>query len=219
MRNILFILFIAICKLSAAQTHFEAFTGYGFDVRHKQNLSMINTGLQLVFSKKSNYEFVTGVQYGFGIKRKGIDSSFTSNPSLPLYSAAEKTTHSSLISVYTNHRVKLFKFGEQQRININFICGLRFQEVKVNYKYNNSDYIVLNPSAGTNRLGLYIGTGLEYIYTMKKGRIFVQANIVSPSLRGKNPQPNSFNQSVPLSFNFGYSLKLKKKAIAQNTNK
>lgn len=210
MRNTLIAICILTFKFSYTQTYAEAFTGYAYDMRGKQNLGMINAGVQFSFRKKTGYEFVVGFLNGFGVRRSSIDSSFTLNPSLPLYSNAEKKTHASLLCLYSNQRIKLFKAGEKQYVNINLLAGVRLQKVIVNYKYNNSDYVILNPGTSTHKFGLFVGVGVEYMYPMKNGRVFVQTNIISPYIRRKKDPPNTLNQPVPLSFNIGYSLKLKK---------
>lgn len=212
MRNILlYLLLFIFCKTSIAQTYLEPIVGYAADAREKQNLSMINTGLQVSLAKKSGFEFSMGVIHGFGIKRNGSDSSFTLNPSLPVYSNAAKTVQAEFSGIFTNYRFKLFKTGINQYINFNFITGIRLQRVLVNYRLSHPDYIVLNPETNYKRFGLYVGAGLEYVYVLENGRIIFQSNILNPSVRRRKEKINSFNQHVPLNFNIMYSIKLKNK--------
>lgn len=211
MKNILlYLILVLFCNTGSAQTYIEPFIGFAADIRQNQRLNMINTGVQFAFAKKSGYEFIVGAVQGFGIKINGSDSSFTANPSLPIYSNAEKTVHAEFSGIYTNHRFRFFRTGKNQYVNFNFIAGIRMQRVVVNYILSNPDYIVLNPETNYLRLGIYAGTGFEYIYLFKKGRIFFQSNIITPSIRRKREKINSFNQPVPFNFNLGYSFPLKK---------
>jgi hypothetical protein len=210
MRNTLFITCLLFCNCGQSQVYLEPFTGYAIDVRPKQNLHTINTGLQITFSNKSGYALSTGFINGFGVRRKSEDSSFTSNPSLPIYANAAKTTHSSFFGIYVNNGFRLFKIGDHQSVHFNLSFGLRLQRIKVNYKLDSPDYIVLNPGAEARRFGPYAGTGFEYLYKLKKGRIFFQTTVVTPSLGRRNEQPDRFSISVPLSFNMGYSFEIKK---------
>lgn len=209
MRNILLITCFLLCNCSQAQVYLAPYTGYAIDVRPKQNLHTINTGLQITFSNKSGYAFSTGIINGFGIRRKGEDSSFTSNPSLPIYANAAKTMHTSFFGIYVNNGLRLFKIGDHQSVHFNLSFGLRIQKIIVNYKLSNSDYVVLNPSAEAERFGPYAGAGFEYLYKLKQGRIFFQTTVVTPSLGRRNEQPDRFSIPVPLSFNVGYSFEIK----------
>lgn len=193
------------------QTYIEPFLGYAADIREKQNLHMVNSGVQLSFSKKSDFEFVLGICHSLGIKRKGSDSSFTLNPTLPVYSNAPKKIHAEFSGIFSGFRAKMIKIRASQYINVNFLAGIRFQRVVVDYKLNSPDYIVLNPETNAMRFGLYVGSGLEYVYHLKKNRIIFQTNIVSPSIRRRNENANSFNLPVPLNFNIMYSVPLRKK--------
>lgn len=213
MRNTLLLLCFLSFTASNAQVYLEPYTGYAIDVRPKQNLHSFNTGIQITFSKKPNYGFSAGVINGFGIKRKGEDSSFTSNPSLPIYAKAPKTIQTGFTGIYINNRFRLIKIGEKHSVHLNFQMGLRLQKLVVTYSLNSSDYVVLNPGANAERLAVYAGSGFEYLYTLKKGRVFFQTNVITPSLRRKREQPDRLNLPVPLSFNAGYSFELKKKTV------
>ena len=47
-----------------------------------------------------------------------------------------------------------------------------YQKIKVNYQYDKSNYIVLNPDETEEQTGLYVSTGLEYMRQLQYRQVF-----------------------------------------------
>ena len=82
---------ILVSTESIAQSYFEPVIGYQVDINNHGRFTQINSGVQAAFSKGRNYELVIRIQKSWRFSYRSADSSFTANPSLPLYAKANKT--------------------------------------------------------------------------------------------------------------------------------
>jgi hypothetical protein len=87
--------------------------------------------------------------------------------------------------------------------------GFLYQKMDVDYQYDKTNYIVLNPDKTSEVAGLFLSGGLEYMRQLKTGRLFAELNFSTPPVTGKRSYPYSFNTMAPFSINFGYSILLK----------
>lgn len=205
------LLFVTLCAncCKAQQIYAEPMIGYQLDLNNSGKFKQFNTGLQCSFTKGKGYEFILQVQRSWPGSTVSADSSFTANPSFPLYAAAKKTILPSAFSFALGHR---FAVAGRKTDNIFFLLfytGLTSQHIAVSYDYDKNNYTVLNPDQTQHRTNLYIAGGAEYMHLFNKGRIFFQVTASSPPY-GKSAYPSSFHFMGPLAFNAGYSLSLKK---------
>jgi hypothetical protein len=210
MRNIFFLAALFVCNYSLAQLYLEPFTGIAFDISNKQTFKYTTTGLQLSVPVKSNVEFALGFTKGFGFAKKSIDSSFTLNNSLPLYEPADKKIKPALYSIFLNSKLPLIK-NNKGGLYLDFLIGYSGQRISVNYNYNQKEYVILNPESSISGFGFFTGGGLEYLFNLRTGRLFIQTNLISKPFTGKSSAFNSFTYAVPFSLNIGYSYNLMKK--------
>ncbi len=207
--SLLIILYLN-CQRSAAQIFIEPLVGYQVDVNNKPGLNQWNTGVQFVFKKAKHHEFLLQVQKSWPISSLSYDSSFTTNPALPIYAPAQKKISPGILSFILSERIKIIGTEKTGYLFLPFSMGISTQKIIVDYNYDKTNYTILNPDETLKTTVLVLGTGLEYLKPIKKGRLFVQVHVTAPISSGLS-YPFSFRRISPLSFNFGYSFQLKKK--------
>lgn len=201
------ILLGACCK---AQVYLEPFIGYQTDL-NSNDFKQVNTGLQCSFKKSKGYEFVLQIQESWAIPFIAADSSFTPNPALPVYASAKKTIRPKASSFSVGHRFVVAGKKTANIFSILFNTGITYQNIKVSYQYDKSNYTILNPDKTQSRLGLYISGGSEYMRLLTNGRIFFQLNVATPPFGKKIKYPSSFYFMAPLAINIGYAVAIKNK--------
>jgi hypothetical protein len=209
-RTLLLLLAIVLLpKLSLCQVFIEPFGGYQVDLNNHGKNKLINSGVQLAL-KKRRYEFLVQIQKSWTAKETHYsDSSFTTNPSLPLYAPAEKKLTISSFSLGIGNRIKVAGRKSNNSLFVKLYIGAMYQKIKVNYQYDKSNYIVLNPDETEEQTGVYVSMGLEYMRQLKTGRLFFDVNFSSPP--SGHPSFPAYKFVAPLSFNIGYSIQLSKK--------
>lgn len=210
MKKILLAVLLAVSTHCVAQIYIEPLAGYAIDVRNKPSFHLFNTGLSFSFPTQSFYEFSVGFSNSFGMTRKGSDSAFTTNLSLPAGIRAGKSLQPSGWSLFFNNRFQFYKYGNNNALNFIVLIGIAKQKIAVSYDYNKTDYTILNPETSIEELGLYTGYGFEYVKTFNRNRLIAQLNFSTPPIAGRQPEINSFKLMTPLSFNIGYSFQLSK---------
>jgi hypothetical protein len=88
--------------------------------------------------------------------------------------------------------------------------GVMIQKTTVNYTYDKTNYIVLNPDQTRSFTGPFFSAGLEYMREIKGGRLFAELNFSTPPAV-KQSYPSSFGPAAPASLNIGYSIKISKR--------
>ena len=200
---------------SAAQIFIEPAIGYQIDLNNTQySLNQINTSVQLSFKKGNRYEFILLLQKGWPVASSSNDSSFSLNPSLPVYANAQKKISPSAVAFSIGNRFIVAGIRSKDMLSILFNAGIMYQKIKVSYQYDKGNYTILNPDQTQKVTGIFVCGGLEYMRLLKKGRLFFQATVASPP-SGKTPPYSSFNFIAPLSFNVGYSILVKKQRHAK----
>lgn len=200
---------MACCLPVCCQVYIEPFAGYQKDLNNK-NFQLLNTGIQMAYAKGRRYEMILQLQASWPTGKNSSDSSFTLNPSLPLYSAAVKQTRPRAITAAFGNRLKILGTGSN-RLNVKLYAGLVYQRIAVQYQYDKTNYIILNPDKTLEAAGVFLSGGLEYMRQLPSGRFFAEINICTPPATSKRSYPYSFNLLAPLSVNLGYSILLKKK--------
>lgn len=213
MRKILTLLIILFLysDYASAQIYIEPLIGYQFDLYNKPGLNQWNTSLQFVFKKARRHEFFLQVQKSWPISSLSYDSSFTTNPALPIYAPAQKKISPGILSFILSERIKIIGTEKTGTLLLLLSIGISSQNITVDYNYDKTNYIILNPDKTLQTTGLVLGTGLEYMKAVKKGRLLFQLQITSIPLSKQTDYPSSFKFISPLSFNVGYSFQLKKK--------
>lgn len=201
------ILFFYNCD---AQFYVEPILGYQVDLNKNSKFKQLNTALNISWLAHRKYELVLQVQRSWPSSYKSSDPSYTTNPALPLYAAANKTISPSSFSLLIGHRIKLAGRSSNNSLFMNLAAGVSSQQIKVNYTYDKNNYTILNPDKTVKETGLYVNGGLEYMRNLKTGRIFTQL-LFGGFIHEKIDYPNSFDFLVPLLFNVGYSLPIFKK--------
>ena len=199
-------LFTIACK---AQLYIEPVAGFQYDINNHNKFKQINTAIQLSFRKNRHYEFILLLQKTWPLKNLSGDSSFSTNPALPLYSNAEKTIRVSSYSLAAGHRITITGGKTNNIFSVILYAGLNVQRFAVAYKYDKNNYTILNPDKTLTAEGLFISGGFEYMRKLKKGRFFTQLIIASPPT-AKLKYPASFNIMAPIYLNAGYSILIKK---------
>jgi len=202
------ILAILLPKRSFSQFYLEPFVGYQKNLNSPKN-NMLNTGVQLALKLKK-YEFLIQVQKSWPQSLSGVDSSFTTNTSLPLSAPAYKTINTSAFTFAIGNRLKVAGGKTKNSYFIKLYTGVMFQNNAVKYDYDKANYIILNPDKTINVTGLFVSGGFEYMRQIKSNRLFVELNFSSPP-SGNIKYPSSFNLMAPVTINIGYSIKISKK--------
>jgi hypothetical protein len=139
------------------------------------------------------------------------DSSFSTNPTLPVYASAKKILRPSATSFAVGHRLKVVGKKSVNIFSLIAYTGLTAQKINVNYTYDKNNYTILNPDKTQKRISVFLSAGAEYMHLLKNSRFFIQLIFSTPPIAKKINYPSSFNFLAPLSFNAGYSIQLKKK--------
>ena len=203
--------FIFTGTKGVAQSYFEPIIGYQIDINNHGRFTQINSGIQAAFSKGRNYELVVRIQKSWGSSYRSMDSSFTANPSLPLYAKANKTIVPQTWYFSVDHRFKLKSGNNKNQFSFLLLTGLMAQKLTVNYQYDKDNYTILNPNLTQKRTNLFVGAGVEYMRLIKENRLFIQLTVSSPPAGNPIKYPSSFSFMAPLAFNAGYSILIKKK--------
>jgi len=201
---------LAACN-STAQIYLEPLTGYQTGVNRRPHFQQISTGLSAVWIAGRNYELSVRVQRNWGFAAHSVDSSFTTDPSLPLFAPAREVIVPTGWTFSLDHRFILKSQHPDRHFSILLFSGFSSQKIAVRYTGDAAHYTVLNPDATQKKFSLFGGTGMEYMKYLGPDRVFVQLTISSPPLNGVIKYPSSFSFMSPLSFLFGYSIHIKRK--------
>jgi len=207
-------LFLAIAcivllpKHALSQIYVEPLAGYQKDLNNKRTY-FFNTGLRAAFRFK-NYELLVQAQKSWPQSVNYSDSSYTANTALPLYSPAEKQLRTSSYSFAIGNRFKVAGRKTKNSFFISMYTGLMIQKTTVNYSYDKTNYILLNPDQTQRFTGPFFSAGLEYMREIKSGRLFAELNFSTPPL-AKSSYPSSFGPAAPASLNIGYSINISKR--------
>jgi len=203
----LFAIFLLASVDSNGQQYIEPVAGYRADV-NSRGVAQFNTGIQYTFKKNSRYEMMVRVQKNWPLKHFSSDSSFSVNPLLPVYAPAYKTKEVKSWDFSFDQRFILNPAGKNHHFSVLLRLGFVSEKIDVSYKYDKSNYTVLNPEETRSKFSLYIGTGFEYMKLIKDNWAFIQLTLDTPPL-GKVVSPSS-SFMAPLALNVGYSFKIKK---------
>jgi hypothetical protein len=195
------------CK---AQIYIEPVAGFQYDLNNHNRYKQINTAVQLAYHVGTEYEFLIRLQKTWPLKYISGDSSFSTNPALPVYANAEKTIKASCYSFTLGHRFKITGDKSKNALSAVLYPGFTLQIFNVKYKYDKNNYIVLNPDKSIAIGGLFLSGGFEYMRKFKNSRFFTQLLITTPPAR-KIKYPASFGLMAPLYLNAGYSILIKEK--------
>jgi hypothetical protein len=194
-----------------SQIYIEPYAGFQVDLNNTRPLfKQINTGLQCSFKRNRRYEFLMQVQVSNGLANKSADSAFTSNTSLPVYTAAAKKITPVAVSFALLNRVII---GGNAKGNTFYIVpgvGYMLQNINVEYSYDKANYTILNPDKTFSHSGVYLCLGATWVRTIKDNRFFATINFNTPSLSAKMKYPSSFNFLIPAAINAGYSFNISK---------
>ena len=208
--SLLLFIAIAVFNSSFAQVYIEPFAGYQKDLNNK-NFNLLNAGLQLSYKKSKGYELIFQLQKSWPSARRSNDSSFTLNPNLPLYSPAAKKISPAAFTIGVGNRIKVLGRKTKTSVFAKMYTGFVYQKMGVDYQFDKTNYIVLNPDKTSELAGLFLSGGLEFMRQLKTGRLFGELNFSTPPVTGKRSYPYSFNTMAPFSINIGYSMLLKKR--------
>jgi len=201
------ILFFCNCD---AQIYVEPIVGFQKDLNKESKLKQINSALNISWKVGRTLEVILQVQRSWPIAYKSSDASYTTNPSLPVYAAANKSISPSALSLLVGQRLKLAGRATNNSLFFTSYLGVSNQQIKVDYSYDKNNYTILNPDKSVNETGLYVSGGLEYMRNLKFGRVFAQL-LAGGFIHEDINYPNSFYFLVPLSINVGYSIPVFKK--------
>ncbi len=193
-----------------AQKYATPYLGYQADLNNDARFRQVNPGCQFSFGQKSGNEFSIQLQYALPLVNASNDSSFTTNPNLPVYSAAKKTIKPATSSISLGGLIKIAGKNSANQFFIILSGGVAYQHIAVSYSLDKTNYTVLNPDKTQNLLGIFISGGIAYTHQLVNGRIVFQMLSSTPLLMRKISYPSSFKPLAPLAFNIGYSIPLKK---------
>jgi hypothetical protein len=203
--------FTLVTATTFAQFYLEPFVGFQIDMVNKARFKMINTAVQGNYQFNKHAELFVRLQKSWPIENTTHESSYTANPSFPVYATAIKKAKPSGYSAAFGNRIRLNGANKHHVFSFMFFGGYSFQKIEVNYKYDKNIYTILNPDQTLKKGGFFVGGGFEYMRIIKNGRLLFQLNLASPPIVEKIKYPYSFTLMVPLSFNIGYSIMLKKR--------
>lgn len=211
-RFILSCLLISVSIFSEGQFYIEPFAGFRYDLNNSNpHYKQINTGFHFCFNGKRSYEPVIQFQYSWPIAYKSGDSAFSLNPALPLSINVPKKIAPYSFSFSFINRFVIVGKGKTNSVYLTLNLGATYQLMKVTYRYNKNNYTILNPDKTLKLWGPNFGIGALYMHAVKNGRLFVQADVTTPTLGAKEAYPSSFKFLSPMSINFGYSFMIKNK--------
>ena len=195
----------------AAQSYIEPILGSRFALNNKVNKFLqLSFGTQYSFRKKRNYDILLQCMISWPISKSSTVQAYSTNPSLPEKVLVDKTVKPYTLTFALGHRLTIL--GGDKKDNLAFLIytGLVFEKITVNYAYDKSNYVVLNPDKTLIRASIFVSGGLEYQHKLPKGKIFGQILIASPPFGGSIRYPSTFNFITALSINLGYAIPLKK---------
>ncbi len=207
----LFLSIFLFANFSTAQIYLEPIVGYHNGLNNNGHFSQINSAIQFSFISHRNKRRALSLQLqkSFALPYHATDSSFSLNPLLPLYSQAKKTIKASNYSFSIARHFTVIESKSKSALNILLGIGISHQHISVDYDYDKSNYTLLNPDQTQDITSLFLNAGLEYVKTLKVGRIVTQ--ITFSTRAGKNKFPSSFGFMAPVSLNLGYSILIQKK--------
>jgi hypothetical protein len=183
----------------------EPLFGYQIDQGNNGKFNGFSGTVNCYWEHSDKYDVGFQVQNTITRQYHSMDSSFTANPSLPLYAPANKTITAKFFSISFGNRFKLVEWNKHNMLDLILNIGLAFVTMDVSYSYDKTNYTILNPDESTTTAGLNLTPGVEYMRQFKKGKIIVQASI-SGIIYGRMRYPNSFVYFDPATFNIGYSI-------------
>ena len=215
-QTILYILFLfLLTSRSFSQKFIEPVLGLVSNTKVSDgievNLKQITVALQICNTHKKTYENGFKLDVGLPIAFKSNDISFTLNPALPLNKTAIKSVKKTSISLTFFQNFKLFSITKKDKFSFLLNSGVSFHKISVSYDYDKINYVVLNPDKTFQQSGVYLGTGFQYLYALKQGRIFLQSVLNFPLITKKNNYPTSYKGLFSPTINVGYSITLNKK--------
>jgi hypothetical protein len=197
--------FAAYC---VAQIYIEPVIGYQIDLNNKKRLNQINSAIQFSWKVSKYYGLVFQLQKGWPLPYVSSDSSFSTNPALPVYASAKKTIRPSVTSFAIGQRITVIGKNSVNIFSFIAYTGLTAQKIGVSYAYDKNNYTILNPDKTQKRVSVFLSAGAEYMHLLKNGRFFTQLIFSTPPIGKKIKYPSSFKFLAPLSFNAGYSIPL-----------
>lgn len=201
---IIALLFFAAVK---AQTYLEPYLGFQMDLNNTNHkFKQLNTGLQVSFKSKGTYEFALQAQYGLPITEKSAAAAYTSSPSLPVMANAAKKIKPAYASFAVQNRIAVAGGKTANTFYVVLGAGVAYQNIKVRYSYDKTNYVVLNPDKTLAVTGTYMAGGFMYIHKLQQGRIFAALNFNTPALGATTKYPSSFKFMAPASISAGYSI-------------
>lgn len=208
----LLLIFCCIGITSYAQLSVEPYVGYQADLNnHGNGFKQLNTGLQLAWAATKRYELVFQLQRSWPVTKKGTDSIFTTNPSLPLSAVTQSNIDASSWSFAIGQRFKLTAVDADNILYAVVNVGGVYQKIQVKHAYDKANYTILNPDQTRERIGPYVSGGFLYMRKIAGGGVFAQLMISSPPVGKKISSYSTYNFIAPLSLNLGYSIWVSKK--------
>ena len=208
---------LSICMNVFSQKYVEPFVGYiinnGQNVNGASALTIKQfcVGVQLASISSKRYENIFQLNIGLPITKKLLDSSFTLNPTLPLYKSATKSINIYSANVNFLQKFTLVRFSKFDNLNFLINSGLQYQHINVRYDNDRVNYVILNPDKTLNRFGVVLGVGINYTHYLPKGRIFVQTDAYLPAITARNKYPTQLKSMASVHFIAGYSIPFKSK--------
>jgi hypothetical protein len=211
---LLFIIGCLFQNIINAQKYIEPIIGYqnNFlninDTKKNGILNQAYIGLSFSNKKREQYEYAFNLSSGIPITKKIVDSSFTLNIGLPLFSPAYKYTSFFSLSASFVQKYKFIDFSEKDKLIFLFGLGFTYQSIMINYEYDKINYVILNPDKSIRKFGLHTSFGIQYLHYLKKGRIFIQSEIESPIFTKKTKYYTNLKAILPLRYSLGYSIEI-----------
>lgn len=197
-----------------SQKYVEPFVGYKINKGQNVNgapaltIKQLCVGVQ-VASINKRFENVFQFNIGLPITKKLLDSSFTLNPTLPLFKTATKSINIYSANVNFLQKFILVRFSKFDNLNFLLNTGLQYQLINVRYDNDRVNYVILNPDKTLNRFGVVLGVGINYTHYLPKGRIFVQTDAYLPAITARNKYPTQLKSMASVHFIAGYSIPFK----------
>lgn len=211
--KLLFLLSLFFSSISFSQKFIEPIIGLAANRKTTNgidaNIKQFVIGLQVCTVKKKKFEYGFRLEAGLPQAFKSFDSSFTLNPNLSLYKSAGKTVRKTSLSFILFQHFKLFSITKKDKFSLLFNSGVSFQKTSFRYDYDKINYVILNPDKTFEQVGLQLGIGFQYLYSLKNGRIFLQGLLNFPIISKKYSYPTIYKGLVSQSINVGYSVPLK----------
>ena len=193
-----------------AQFYLEPIVGFQVDLNNNGKYKGINSGVNFDWRVNRRFELLFQMQRTNPFIKKSNDSAFTTNPALPVYSPEAKKISINQLTFSVGVRLKIAGWKNKNSVYVLLNLGGGDGHVNVKYNYDKTNYTILNPDQPHQYAGLYFSHGLEYLHQLNNGaRWFAQMHI-SALTQSRYDYPNSFNSYIPLTFNVGYSIPIKR---------